>query len=550
MRPVRAVLGALLVLAGCDEAAPVTADAGAVDAGLAPLVDQPFVAPAPVLRRLTRAQYTNTVRDVLGDDVVVPRGLEPDVERHDLVAIGASEASVSRNGVEQYQSAAYDLAQQVFRTPARRARWVTCAPAAVRDDRCAETVLSSLGERLWRRPLDEAERARLVGVAGQAAAALNDFDRGLEYGLAALLQAPDMIFRVEVGDSDRLGPYALASKLSYFLWNGPPDPALLGAAAEGRLGTPEGLSAEVTRMLAAPAARRGVRAFVSDWLHLQRLDAVSRDATAFPAYGADLPGAAREETLRLFERLAFEDVDFRDFLTTRRSFLNRRLASIYRVAFPVPVSMATPETFAEVTFDESAPRRGLLGHASMMLMHAHPTSSSPTLRGRFIREDLLCSPMPMPPVNVNTAIPEPSPNLRTLRQRLAAHSTVDSCASCHRLMDPLGLSLESLDAIGRARLTDNGAPLDTRGDLDGRPFSDLRGLAEALRDAPLLPRCVVFKLYRYAHGREDGDGEFGEIVRLERQFLLSGYRFQTLVTALVTGDAFSRIGLTREGATP
>ncbi len=548
-----ALLGAA---AGCGQGGTTTGDAGlahdgATDAGMVNVVDEdhppvPFEPPSPTLRRLTQSQYTHTLRDVLGDDIVVPRALEPDVPRAGLAAIGASETSVSRRGVEQFQAAAFAVAEQVLRDPARRARLVTCTPMGVRDDRCAGEALGALGRRLWRRPLAAEELAGITTVAGRAAEALGDFWRGLEYGLAAVLQAPDMVFRVEVGVADparpgfaRYTPYELAGRMAWLLWDGPPDAALLDAAGGGALDTPDGLRTEATRMLADPKARRGLRAFLSDWLHLGELDRVSRDAMLFPGYGPDLAAAAREETLRTATWIAFdEDRDFRDLLTSRDTFVNRRLASVYRVQFPQRAMEGEGDVFARVTFAESDLRRGLLGQASTLLLHAHPTSTSPTLRGKFIREALLCSPIPMPPVELNTAVPEPSETLRTLRERLAAHNTVPRCASCHRLTDPLGLTLESFDAIGRSRRIENGVPIDTSGELDGRRFADARALAQTLHDDPAVSRCLVQTAYRFAQGREDADGELGEIRRLHGRFRAEGYRWRALMLELVTGEAF------------
>jgi len=540
---------------GCSQGATPAVDAGPPsdvgrDAG-PPVVDEdhppvPFEPPAPALRRLTQSQYTHTVRDVLGDDLVVPRALEPDVARSGLTAIGASETSVSRRGVEQYQAAAYALAEQVLRDPTRRARLVTCTPAGIRDDRCATETLAALGRRLWRRPLSTEETTALGNVAGRAAEVLGDFWRGLEYGLAALLQAPDMVFRAELGVPDAARPgfsrftgYEMAARMAWFLWDGPPDAALLDAAAGGVLDTPEGLRGEATRMIADPKGRRGLRAFLTDWLHLGELDRVSRDAMIFPAYGPDLTNAAREETLRTAAWIALdENRDFRDILTSRDTFVNRRLASVYRVQFPQRAMEGEGDPFARVTFAEDDLRRGLLGQASILLLHAHPTSTSPTLRGKFVRESLLCSPIPMPPVGLNTAVPEPSATLRTLRERIAAHNTVPECATCHRLTDPLGLTLETFDAIGRSRRSENGVPLDTSGDLDGRPLADARALAQTLHDDPTVSRCIVQTVYRFAQGREDADGELGEVRRLHGRFRAEGYRWRALMLELVTSDAF------------
>lgn len=537
----------LTAFAASCERAETAPDAGAVTADV-PVAQVPFEPPPAVMRRLTRSQYLNTVRDVLGNDLVLPASVEPDTARDGFFAIGASESSVSRRGVEQFQAAAFDLASQVLREPARRARVVTCTPSGTQDEACARAALSALARRLWRRPVSEAELAPFVRVSTEAAVALEDFYRGLEYGVAGLLQSVDLLYRPELGVAaapaarTRFTPVEMASRLAFFLWDGPPDDELLRAAEDGSLDRDDGLRAQVDRMLRSERSRRGLRAFVTEWLTLYALDGITRDAAVFPAYNAEVASAAREETLRLVEHVAFtDDQDFRDLLTTRTTFVNRRLAAIYNVRFPARASEATANDFARVELPASEGRRGLLGNASLLLLNAHPTSTSPTLRGKFIRQSLLCSPIPDPPVNVNTAIPEASPRLPTLRERIAEHSTNDTCRSCHQLMDPIGLSLENFDGIGRYRTEDNGSPIDPRGNLGTQTFRDASGLAQTLHDDPDFPRCVVTKLYRFANGRSERPGEYGELSRLQRGFASNGYRFQWLLGEIATSAAFRAI---------
>lgn len=526
--------------AACDKT-EATPDA-AVDA---PTAQLPYEPPAAVMRRLTRTQYVNTLRDVFGADIVVPASTEPDTAREGFFSIGASESSVSRRGVEQFQAAAYDIAQQVLRDEARRARFVPCAPSAMRDDACARTALGALARRLWRRPVAAEELNALVEVSGTAGAALGDFHRGLEYGVAGLLQSVDLLYRPEVGETARPGvrtrftAVELASRLSFFLWDGPPDDELLRAAEDGSLDRAEILRAQVDRMLRHERARRGLRAFVTEWLSLYALDAVARDAMVFPAYSAELGAAAREETLRLAEHVGLDaDMDFRDLLTTRTTFVNRRLAALYNVRFPTRASESGAMDFARVELSADDNRRGLLGNASVLLLNAHPTSTSPTLRGKFIREALLCSPIPAPPVNVNTAIPEASMRLPTLRERIAEHNTNATCRSCHQLMDPIGLSLEHFDGIGRYRVTDNGAAIDTRGSIGTARFNDAGELAQVLHDNPDFPRCVVSKVYRFANGRAETPGEYTEVARLQGAFAANGYRLRWLLGEIATSAAF------------
>lgn len=541
MRSLTASMLLWVALTGCEGVTPPTpVDAAAPD----DVPVAPYVPQTAALRRLTQSQYANTVHDLFGDAVVVPRALEPDTSREGSRAVGASEASLSPRGAEQYQDAAYAIAEQVLRDAARRAANVSCTPTGPDDAACAATAVRALGRRAWRRPLTDDEVNALVAVAMRAATTLTDFHRGLEYALATMLQAPDFLYRVELGadamtGERRFAGYELASRLSYFLWDGPPDDALLDAARDGALDTDAGIAREVDRMLAAPKARRGLRAFVTDWLQLASLDGLSKDATVFPSFSADLGASAREEVLRNAEAFTFDaEGDFRDFFTTRETFVNRRLAALYGVQFPQRDAPVTE--FARVTLPTAVPRRGFLGSVAFLALEAHPVSTSPTLRGRFVRQQLLCYSIPAPPVNVNTAIPEPSPSLRTLRQRLERHMSERSCRSCHISLDPIGLSFERFDGIGRFRLDDNGAALDLSGALDGRTYSDEMQLYAALHDHPLLPECVVQRLYRHAWASVETGDQRAEIVRLRTSFAASGYRLRTLLRDIATGPAFRR----------
>lgn len=549
---------ALIALSlGCEAAPAVVPDAG-VDAPPAP-PPPPFIPAAVNLRRLTQSQYANALHDLFGEAVVVPRALEPDLVREGSRAVGASDTSVSARGTEQYQDAAYAVAEQVLRNPERRAALVPCAPSGPDDMTCAATFARTAGRRVWRRPLTEEEVTRVATLTTRAGTTLMDFHRGAEYGLAALLQAPDFLFRAELGvdamarmGERRYAGYDLAARLSFFLWDSTPDDALLDAAQSGAIDTPAGLEREVDRMLQSPKARRGLRAFVSDWLQLAKLDELSKDATIFPSFSADLGASAREEVLRNAEALTFDrPADFRDFFTSRETYVNRRLAAIYGVQFPVREASATQ--FERVTLPSSTPRRGFLGSVAFLALEAHPVSTSPTLRGRFVREALLCNTIPMPPVNVNTAIPAPSPALRTLRERLGAHVAVASCRGCHSFIDPPGLAFEHFDGIGRYRASDNGVTIDASGALDGRSYRDAAEFAAVLHDHWQLPECIVRRAYRHAWGQVESPRQREETQRLQERFVASGYQLRALLREVALGENFRRAAPpanTTDGGTP
>ncbi|MEZ4475243.1 MAG: DUF1592 domain-containing protein [bacterium] len=412
-------------------------------------------------------------------------------------------------------------------------------------DACLEATLARLGRRLWRRPLSADELAAVVAIGRDAARELGDRRQGLVFGLATLLQSPWFLFRPTLGAADGdvrpVTDWEYASRLAFFLWDSGPDEGLLAAAEAGDLARPASRRAWVEAMLDDPRAHRGIRAFFNDYLRLRELDGLIKDPVLFTRFSPELGAMAREETLATLEHLVLEvGGDYRAAFTGQTTFLNRKLAALYGV--PAPAA----EGFARTELPADGPRAGLLGHASLLAQNAHPVSSSATLRGRFIRETLLCGTIPAPPADVDTSLPEPSPDLPTLRDRVAVHMTAPSCRGCHQIMDPIGLGLEQFDGIGRFRATENDVPIDASGDLDGLAFVDARSLGEAVAAHPRLGACLTRKLYAYALGRPPTAGEEGELVRLERRFAASGYQVKALLAAIALSDGLRTIARPEE----
>ena len=506
-------------------------------------VDVPAIASRAGTPRISLAQYRNAIHDLFGEDVAVPPAMEPDTSLSGFVSIGSAQSAVSPRGVEQYEIAAFKIAEQAL-SGARRDSLVPCKPSGPADAACARAFVEALGKRVWRRPLEEDEIASLANVVTTSGAELGDFYQGAEFGIAALLQAASFLYRPSAGepDPDRPGEtratgFEMASRLSFFLWNSTPDDALLSAAERGDLVTQTGIDAQVTRMLADPKARRGLRNFVTEYLRLDQLDTLSKDPTVFTYYSPDVGPAAREETLRVFEYNVFDQAgDFRDLFTSRRTFVNPKLASMYQVLAP------NPDGFAEVELPADIPRRGILGHVSLLSLYAHPTSSSATLRGKLVRTVFLCGDIPPPPVNVNTALPEPNPNAATLRERVKIHLEDPFCASCHLQMDPIGLGLENFDGIGRYRIKDHGAVIDASGDLDDVHFSGPADLATAIREHPALAGCFVRRMYEYATSFVEEHREEPTISALTTNFQASGFKVQALMQSIATSPGFRMVG--------
>jgi hypothetical protein len=450
--------------------------------------------------------------------------------------------SISALGVERYEGAAFDVAEQVLADPERRARLGACEPAEGRDDACAAEWIEGLGAAVWRRPLSESERDRFVGIAGTAADALGTFDEGFAYALAALLQSPYFLFRPELGEVGEDGvrrytAWELATRLSFFLWDGPPDDTLRAAAESGTLLDDAALAAEVDRMLADPRAHRGLRAFADDMLQLAELESLTKDPTVFVYMSAGLGASAREQTLLDAESLVLDDdADIRGLLTGTDTHLDRTLAALYDV--PAPAR----EGFGVTTLPRSGGRRGFLGQVSFLALQAHATSTSVTLRGKFIREVLLCQILPSPPAGLNTAIPEASEELRTMRDRVAQHLEDPSCAACHQVMDPIGLGLENFDGVGRWRTEENDVTIDASGDLDGVDFADAWALGSALAAHEDFGPCVNRTLYRYATGRAEDEAEQPLVDWHADGLRESGYRLKFLMRDVAVGPAFRVVG--------
>jgi hypothetical protein len=498
-----------------------------------------YSAPEPALRRLTTRQYHNTVRDLFGDAIVPPASLEPDATLEGLPSLGATISSTSPLGVERYEAGARQLAEQVF---AGDSDPLPCDPSGPGDANCAEAYVSTMGQRVFRRPLTAEEVSLYAGLVTGVAGESGDFRLGAEFALVAMLQSPYFIYRLEHTPGEAgLDDFELATRLSYFLWNGPPDAALLEAAGNGDLASAEGRAAAVDRMIADPRFRRGVRDFFIELYELDELSHLNKDPLVFPHASPELWASAKEQTLFTIENLVVdEDGDWRDLMTTRQAWIDHRLASLYGV--PAPAPDGDVAAFGWVELPENGGRAGLLGHASVLGLHAHAVSSSATKRGQFIRTKLLCQAVPAPPADVDTSIPEAT-NAPTLRDRLLVHQEDPSCAGCHILLDNVGLGLENFDGVGRWRERENDTPIDPSGEVDGDPFDDAVGLGQALAAHPNFGHCLAERMTSYAVGHLPTGGEEALVEWLTRDFEGNGWSVKHLMRSIAISDAFAKGGV-------
>ena len=510
------------------------------------------------MRRLTQEQYRQIINDVFGPTVTLGGRFEPDVRDAGLLAVGASQVSVTAAGLEQYDRMARSIAAQVV-DEQHRGLLIPCKPAAAdaADDACAKTFLSKVGRLLFRRPLTQKEINSQVAAANAAATKTASFYNGVGLSLAGLLEAPEFLFRQEVVEADpdhagqyRLNAYSKASRLSFFLWNAAPDPELLAAAESGEINKQDGLKKQVDRLMASPRLEIGVRAFFSDMLAFDGFGTLAKDTTLYPKFTSQVLRDAQEQTMRtIVDHLLVQNADYRDLFTTRKTFMTPLLASIYKVQATFPEGVLNPWVAYE--YPANAEQAGILTEASFVGLHSQPGRSSATVRGKALREVMLCQKVPDPPGNVNFNLVQDTnnPNFKTARQRLEAHRTEATCAGCHKIMDPVGLSMENFDTIGGFRSTENGATIDSSGELDGAKFPDVIGLGKAVHDNPSATSCIVNRVYQFGVGHKPTKSESAWMTQtLAADFKSSGYKFTNLLKDIATSDTFYRTTAPQTGA--
>ena len=504
------------------------------------------------VRLMTGQQYSNTIAQTFGADISdsVAPPLPPLSRTDGLLASGAAFVGVTSDQIQQIQQAAASVAEKVV-DETHRDFLIPCSPvsATESDTACAARFLREIGRLLYRRPLDETKVAALTDIADESADRTADFYAGLAIALEAMLIGPEVVFIVDVSEADpekpgqeRLEAYSLASRLSFFLWNAAPDDELLLAAESGELHTVEGLEHAVSRMLTSSRLEDGVRAFFDDMMAFDEFGSLAKDPIVYPMVTGATLADAREQTLRtVIDHVITRNMDYRDLFITRKTFMSMNLAAVY--------GTPTSNGWVAYEFPQESARSGLLTQVSFLAAHSHAVRSSPTLRGKALRELFLCQKVPPPPPNVDFSLLEDAGDLKTARERLKIHSTNPSCAGCHLITDPMGLALENFDGAGRFRETENGIELDISGELDGALYDDVDGLALALRNHPKLPYCLVNRLYAYGTGgpvslRYDRD----ILAYFVERFAGHDYKVPDLLRDIVLSQAFSRVRVAPEDA--
>lgn len=496
------------------------------------------------VRRLNRVEYNHTIRDLTGLDLHPADDFPPDDTGYGFDNIG-DVLSIPPVLFERYLGAARLVADRLVFTNAANAAspagvWTQPAGGASADARAAlaRRQLDAFAFRAFRRPVASAELDRLMSFYRDAAAAGDAFDVAMRHAVVAVLVSPQFLFRGEPAAVHGPGPvaldeFALASRLSYFLWSSMPDDELRSLAVSGRLRRQ--LEAQVRRMLRDPKAQAFVENFAGQWLQLRKLDEVQPDATEFPAFNPALRASMRRESEKFFERILREDRSVLDFIAADWTFVDAALARHYGLE---PVA---GEGLQLVKL-QGSPRGGLLGQAAILTLTSNPTRTSPVKRGKWVLENLLGTPPPPPPPNVPLLNESKQARLTgSLRQRMEQHRADPACANCHALMDPIGFGLENYDGVGAWRTRDGEFAIDPAGRLaDGTAFAgavELRQILLTTRREEFL-RCLASKLLTYALGRGLEYYDRCAVEEITRALERNQYRLSAAIVAVVNSVPF------------
>ncbi|MDZ4696797.1 MAG: DUF1592 domain-containing protein [Deltaproteobacteria bacterium] len=506
--------------------------------------------PAP-LRRLTRAEYNATVQELLGDATSPADAFPPEAP------VRGFKNNVTTQGVT------FDLANDGFRAAeklatdalARLNTLAACDTAAKGEEPCAREFISAFGQRAFRRPLTEAEKVNYL-VTYQKGRMTGDYKNGIRLTTARFLGSPYFLYRPEWGDdaqSPQKGVIALtswetATRLSYLLWGSMPDAELFAAAANDGLSTDEQIDAQVERMLADARAKPAIRQFYSGWLLLDKLAAAAKSEKLFPGFSKIVP--AMQEEIKMFMDDVLWNGSIGELFSADHTFVNKELSSF----LSLPGNAAAGTAFERFTLDPMGgdgpgKRAGILSMPGLLAAFSKPDETSPILRGKFVTEQILCAEIPLPPGNV-PPIPAVDTSTLTTRQRFEQHAE-SSCASCHRLMDPLGFAFEHFDAAGRYRDNDKNQPIDASGslqetDVDG-DFQNGVELSMLLAASETVQTCVASQWMRFAMGREESSDDEKTLSQLRCGTIEKQGRFVDLLAAFTHTDAFRYFSSTQGG---
>lgn len=496
--------------------------------------------PAPGgMRRLVTREYRDSVRVMLGDaaaDAAIP---PDDIAQDGFDAVGASIVAVPVDAIEVYERSSAAVADAVVENPQTLAATVPCV-AQGENPACYAEIATNLGRFAFRRSLtpDEIDTIAQIGAAGREWGD-GDFMAGVRYEVMAILQAPSFLYIQEVGDEDansgfrRLKPTELATRMSFFLTGHTPSLELLDMAEGGELDSVEQIRAQAQAMVASNEARPALAAFFSEALRLRELSEAPKNAEIFPEFSPELGDLMRDETLLLLHDIIWErDADYRELFNANYTYVNDALADLYGMPDP-----GTGPLFARMDWPADQNRAGYTSQASFLTWQSGPRRNSPTKRGKYVQEMILCIDIPPPDPGVDPTLPE-SDDL-TLKELLEMHMTEPGCASCHAQTDPIGFAFESYTAIGGHRILDNGKPVETDGAIPGiGEWENAREFGEVLANDPRVSKCLIENFIRGTLGHSPTEGEEPGIEELDATFADSGHRVQTLLVDMAAHPIF------------
>lgn len=498
--------------------------------------------PGPrVLRLLTRAEYANTMGDLLGieppDVATIP--LEARIEGYDN---NVSAALVTARHVEAYMSIAEAAAAEAVELDAPGL--AGCLPE---DPDCAQSFVESFGARALRRPLSDEEVEHYLAQF-DAEAADGDFYEGMRLSIEAMLSSPGFLYRSEMGEPVgdglyRLTPHETASLLSYTFVGSMPDPELMAAAEDGALADPEQIEAQARRLLGSPRGRERIADFATQWLETTSLRSANKDLAVYPNFDDDVRQAMIDEERAFVKHVVFDsEQTVEELFTAEYTFANDALASFY--GLPQPGS----SELVHVDFPGDVPRGGLLTLGSFLASHAHANETSPVARGVTVRERLMCQPLAPPPPDLEIVPPELDPSATT-RERYSQHSEDPACAGCHALIDPVGFGFEGFDGVGQYRTQENGLTVDESGtvtaliDPEGMPsdvdFVGAKELGEVLGANAAVQTCVMEQYFHFVSGRADLEQDVCTIEALGERLEASGGNLHEAFLQLTQLESFT-----------
>jgi len=495
--------------------------------------------PAPI-RRLTRFELNNTLHDLLGDTTKAADQL-PAEQVGNGFNNDAATATATRALIDAYRNIASTLATTATKDATALAKLTTCNVATLGEETCAHTFIKDFGQKAYRRALTDPEQAALF-VAYTAGKTGSTYTAGLEAVIEMALQAPQFLYRVEVGvpvpgkSVRRPTSNEMASRLSYSLWGSMPDPALLAVAAANGLDTPEQIKAEAEQMLQDSHAHDLLHYFTNTLYGISGSDALVRDATAYPTYNNNLGPLFRRETETFIDEVVWNGAgDFATLWNAPYSFVNGPLATFYGDPG------VTGDTFQKVSRDP-ARRLGLLTQASILAATTPGARNNPVKRGKFIYEQVLCGSVPSPPASLKVTLPPEDPT-RTTRERFTAHRQVEPCKTCHVMLDPIGFGLENFNGVGLWQDTDNGKPVDPSGEIPpgvdiAGPFPNATALAQKIAGSETARSCFADKWLSFAYGRVITEGDACSKSQLETAFRAANGNIKALLVAATQTDDF------------